>query len=53
MLGTMKKSKKCSFEQNIFGLFHTLIQFIFRTSEMELDYYKQKVNMRVISRAAE
>ena len=34
-------------------LFHFLAQFVFTTSEKELDYYHQKVNVRVASRVAE
>ena len=38
--------------QNICRLFHVLAQFLFYTSEMELDYYHQKVNVRVILRVS-
>ena len=36
--------------QNICRLFHFLAQFVFITTETELDYYHQKVNERVASR---
>ena len=36
----------------ILGLFYVLAQFLFTTSEMELDYYHQKVRVRVASRVA-
>ena len=39
--------------QNIWRLFHVLTQFLFTASETELDYYHQKVNVRVASRVAE
>ena len=39
--------------QNISGLFHVLAQFLFTTSETELDYYNQVVNVRVASRVSE
>ena len=39
--------------QNICRLFHFLAQFVFTTSETEVDYYHQKVNLRVASRVAE
>ena len=40
--------------QNICLLFHFLAQFLFTTSETELDYYHQKVNvLGVISRIVE
>ena len=35
--------------QNIFRLFQVLPQFIFTTSETELDYHHQKVRVRVNS----
>ena len=38
--------------QNICRLFHVLIQFLFTIWETELDYYHQKVNVRVASRVA-
>ena len=34
-------------------LFHILVQFLFNTSETELNYYHQKVNVRVLSRVTE
>ena len=37
---------------NICRLFHVLAQILFITSEMELDYYHQKVNVSVISQVA-
>ena len=37
-------------EQNTFRLFHLLAQFPFATSETELEYYHQKVNVRVAER---
>ena len=42
-----------NFGQNIWRLFHFLAQFLFTTSETELDYYHQKMNVRVASRVAE
>ena len=39
--------------QNICRLFQFLAQFLFTTSETELDYYHWNVNIRVASRAAE
>ena len=33
--------------QNIYGLFYFLSQLVFITSETKLDYYHQKVNVRV------
>ena len=29
--------------------FFTLVQFLFTTSKMELDYYYQEVNVRIVS----
>ena len=40
-------------EKNICRLFHVSAQFLFTTSEMKLDYYQQKVNVRVVSRVVE
>ena len=40
-------------EQNTCRLFHFLVQFVFTTSETELDYYHQKVNIPVASQVAE
>ena len=37
----------CNLGQNIHRLFQFLAQFLFATSETELDYYQQKVNERV------
>ena len=39
--------------QNICRLFNVLAKFLFTTSGMELDYYHQKVNVRIISQVAE
>ena len=39
--------------QNICRLFRVLSQFFFTTSETELDYYHQRVSVRVASRVAE
>ena len=39
--------------QNICRLFPFLAEFVLSTSETELDYYQQKVNVRVASRMAE
>ena len=39
--------------QNTWKLFHFLAQFFFTSSETELDYYHQKVSVRVASRLAE
>ena len=39
--------------QNICRLFQFLEQFFFTTSEMDLDYYHQKVSVQVASRVAE
>ena len=36
-----------------FDTFHILAQFPFTTSESELDYHHEKVNLRVASRIAE
>ena len=38
--------------QNICRLFHVLAQFLFTSSQTELDYYHWKVNVRVTSRVA-
>ena len=38
--------------QKIFGLFYFLAHLVFTTSEMKLDYYHQKVNVRVASQVA-
>ena len=32
-----------------FALFHVFAQFLFTTSEMQLDYYHQNVNVRIAS----
>ena len=39
--------------QNLCRLFHFVAQLVFTTSETELDYYHQKVNIRVSSRVVE
>ena len=39
--------------QNFCRLFHFLAQFLFTTNETELDYYHQKVIVRVALRASE
>ena len=41
-----------SLGQNICRFFHFLEQFVFTTSETELDSYHQKVSVRVDSRVA-
>ena len=43
----------CNLGQKICRLFHVLAQYPFTTSETELDFYHQKVNIRVTSRVAE
>ena len=40
-------------EKNIWKICHVLAQFLFSRSETELNYYYQKVNLRVVSRVAE
>ena len=39
--------------ENICRLFRILASFVFTTSEMELDYYHKKVNVRVALQVAE
>ena len=39
--------------ENISGLFHFLVLFVFATSETELDSYHQKENVGVVSQVAE
>ena len=39
--------------KSIYRLFHVFAQFLFITSETELDYYHQKVNVRVASQVVE
>ena len=39
--------------QNIRRLFHFLAQFLFTTSETELDYFQQRVNVLVAARDAD
>ena len=43
----------CNLGKNACRLFHFFTQFVFTTSETELDYYPQKVNARVASLVAE
>ena len=45
--------KSDNLTQNIFSLFQVLVQFLFTSSEKEIDYYHQKVNVRNVSRVAE
>ena len=40
----------CNLGQNFCRFFHVSAQFRFATSEAELDYYHQKVNVRVAER---
>ena len=47
------KLQACNLGQNLFRLFQVLVQIPFTTSETELDYYQQKVNVRVASRIIE
>ena len=44
------KQLRYNLGQNIWRLFHVLAQFLFITSETELDYYDQKVIVRVAER---
>ena len=39
--------------QNVQRLFHLLAQLVFTASETDVDYYHQKVNLRVASRVVE
>ena len=39
--------------EKCFRLFHVLAPFFFTISETELDYYRQNVNVRVVSRVTE
>ena len=48
----LKRGTSCNLGQNIRRRFHFLAQFLCPTSETELDYYHQKVNVRVDSRIA-
>ena len=48
-----KKTFSHNLGQNICGLVHFLAQLLFTISETKLDYYHQKVNVRVASRVAE
>ena len=45
----MLKITNSNFGQNICGLFYFLAQSIFTASEIKLNYYHQKVNVRVAS----
>ena len=49
----MAKLEAYNIGQNTQRLFHFLAEFLFTTSETEVDYYHQKVNVRVASRVAE
>ena len=40
----------CNFGQKVCRLFHVLAQFLCTTSETEVDYYHQKVNVRASER---
>ena len=42
-----------SWTKHLETFFNSLAQFVFTTSETEIDYYYQKVNVRVASRVAE
>ena len=44
---------KYNLEQNIWRFLHFLAEFFFTTSETELGYYHQKVNVRDVSRVTE
>ena len=50
---TLKRKFSDSLGKCIYRLFQVLAQFIFTTSETELDYHDQKVNVRVASWVAE
>ena len=39
--------------QNIFRFFYVLAQLFFTKSDMELDYYHEKLNVRVVSKVFE
>ena len=57
-ISNMKKQKiniwtTFNLRQNICRLFHFLAQFVFTTSERELDYYHEKVHVGVASQVAE
>ena len=45
----LKRKFWANLGQNICRLFHVLAQFLFTTSETELDYYHQRVNVWVAS----
>ena len=46
-------STDCNLGQNVCRLFHILAQFFSTTSKTELNYYYQKVNLRVASWVAD
>ena len=48
-----KQQRFYSLGQNIFRLSRVLAHYLFTTSEMELDYYHQHVNVRVASQVTE
>ena len=47
------ESPQCNILEKIFRLFLVLAPFFFTISETELDYYRQNVNVRVVSRVTE
>ena len=49
----VESAMNCNLGQNIWRLFHFLEQFFFTASETELNYYHQKLSVRVASRVAE
>ena len=49
----MKKKKFRQLLTNFCRLFRILAQLPFTTSELELDYYHQKVNVQVATQSAE
>ena len=48
-----KNRSKYNHGQNICRFFHVLTPFPITTGELELDYYNQKVNLRVAERVIE
>ena len=50
---TKIKQVICNLRQNISRLFHFVAQFLFTTTETELDCYHQRVNVRVAEQFAE
>ena len=42
--------ERYNLEQSIYRLFHALAQFLFTTSDTELDYYHQKKNIQAAQR---